>query len=109
MTSILAAIVLLACLVLLARLLLSPPKRDLLDERARRLGDALLRKLRGLRGLGARRQARRQSRRQSERAAEEARQAIERARRDTAEVDRQGNVYRPRSFQQKPGADRKDH
>jgi hypothetical protein len=105
MTSTLAAIVLLLCLVLLGRLLMKPQQRDLLDQRARRLGQDVLRKLRGLRGLGARRE----SRRQAAKAGQEARQAIERARSDTAGVDRQGNVYRPRSFERKPGADRKDH
>jgi hypothetical protein len=97
-----AAIGLLLCLALLVRLAIRPHQRAMLDRRVLGLRDALLRKVQGLRGRVA-------QRRLARRAGQEARLAIERARRNPTRVDREGNVYRPRSFKGKPGADRKDH
>ena len=86
-----AAIVLALCLVLLLRLVLGERRRAAFDARARRAGlwlqmraHGLRHAFKGLRGRGA--------------AAREAEELIERARRGEPEVDRDGNVLRPRHF-----------
>ena len=89
-----AAIVLAICLAIWARALLTPERRQrLLAWRQRLLAGP--RQL--LRGWRRRRHARR-----------EAAQAIERARRKP-KVDREGNVYRPKSFDRTRGDDETLH
>lgn len=87
---VLAGIGLLACGAMLAWMLLGPERRKRMSERARPA--ALGRQLaRGLHWRTHRRAAR-----------TEAEQAIERARR-RAQVEREGNVYRPKSFDRDAG------
>jgi hypothetical protein len=80
---IVAGVVLAGCLVIWARMLLTPQRRQRLLARPRRLWN----------GWRHRRDARR-----------EASQAIERARRQPR-VEREGNVYRPKSFDRSRGDD----
>jgi hypothetical protein len=89
---VLAAIVLAACAVLFARLLVSTPRRYRFDSFVRRQGQRMRRAALSVwRWRAARRDARR--------AREAALEAIERAR---ARGEWDGNVYRPRSFRKPP-------
>lgn len=90
-----AAIGLVVCLVLLLRLALPLPRRFAFDAAARRRWQGLVHFFRGARHW------RPTSRKQAARVAEE---AIERARR--VQTEREGNVYRPKSFGKGP---RKPH
>jgi hypothetical protein len=82
---VLAGIGLVACVALLAWMLLGPARQDRLKRTAQR----------GLRWRSHRRQAR-----------VEAAKAIERARRPV--IDRDGNVYRPKSFDRRTKRSRDD-
>jgi hypothetical protein len=84
----LAAIGLAACVVMLARMAIGARRRDRLDAWLRHRWVAIER---GARGLWGRRRERQQATR-------EATDLIDRARRGKPRVDRDGNVYRPRSF-----------
>jgi hypothetical protein len=83
-----AALIFLACLLMLVRLLLRPAQRQQLDAAARRSWLAL-------KALPDWRRQRRQ-RQQAQQAQQEALAAIERAQRRQADWD--GNVARPRHF-----------
>lgn len=85
----LAGIVLLACVALFVRLLVGARRRQRLDAWARRSTAALARQARLLWHW-------RSARAQARRVADE---AIRRAR---GEVERDGNVYRPKSFKKPP-------
>jgi len=103
--TLLAAIGLAVCLVLLARMALGARRRLRLDTLMQRAA----------RGLHGRAQALWRQRRLQGRAEREARAAIERARRARHGIAREGNVYRPRSFERDgidaapDGRHRKDH
>ncbi len=84
--AIFAGLVLAACVVLLLRLVLSPTRRWQFDR-------AVMRAFERVRAGFGRLLRRRASSRAAARAADE---AIRRARR--GDLDREGNVYRPRSF-----------
>lgn len=86
----LAGVVLLACVALFVRLLLGPRRRLLVDAWLRDRSRALARRARGLWHW-------RRSRREAQRLADE---AIRRARGE--DVERDGNVYRPKSFRKPP-------
>jgi hypothetical protein len=102
--TLLAAVGLGACAVLLARMAIGTRRRARLDDVLRRRWRAVDGRVRGwLR-----------QRRVAEKATREAQQAIERARRSPGRVDREGNVYRPRSFNDRSddvpdGRQRRDH
>ena len=86
----LAGVVLLACVALFVRLLVAPRRRLLLDAWLRDVSRALAQRARGLWHW-------RRSRREAQRLADE---AIRRARGE--DVERDGNVYRPKSFRKPP-------
>jgi hypothetical protein len=100
-----AAIGLAACVALLGRMAIGPRRRDKVDASVRRLWRAV--KL-GVRSAWRRREVR-------DDATREAREVIDRARRGKPRVDREGNVYRPRSFNDSgskdapDGRQRRDH
>ncbi len=95
--TLLAAIGLAACGVLLARMAIGQSRRARLDAALRRIGQAARACLRG-------RSLRRKDRDAEppgtvqHRAEREARDLIDRARRGRPRVERDGNVYRPRPF-----------
>lgn len=93
-----AAIVLLACLLFLVRMLIGPRRRAGLDAWLRDWQPPWRRNLRAAwrRSAAARAQSRAQS--QAHRAADD---VIERARRSAAGGEWEGNVYRPKSFKRK--------
>jgi len=101
----LAALGLLVCLVLLARMMIGRLRRERLDAWLGRLVQSLRLRTRGLW---------RQRRLHGE-AAREAEALIRRARQARPRVDREGNVHRPRSFTGRhdrrapDGRERKDH
>lgn len=89
--SVFAALGLLVCAALLLRMTLSPEKQRRWDAYGRR-------QLERLRGAGRWTQRQWLLLRSSRGARAEAARTIERARRNKPEVDREGNVIRPRSF-----------
>ena len=96
-----AALGLLVCALVALRMAVGPLKRQRFDDACRRLHGRL-----GARLAGLRRATRRRMRRQAptaraadpEAARREAEQIIERARRRRQDVDKDGNVIRPRAF-----------
>lgn len=104
--TLLAALGLAACLVLLARMAIGARRRRRLDEYVQRAARALQLRARTLW----------RQRRLRDQAEREADALIDRARSARREVDREGNVYRPRSFNggssedgAPDGRQRKDH
>lgn len=103
--TLLATLGLVVCLLLLGRMAIGERRRSRLDARLQQAARTL-----SLRARAMRRQ--RQVRGQAER---EAGELIARARRPRATVERDGNVYRPRSFngggedEAPDGRQRKDH
>lgn len=85
-----AGLVLLVCVVLMVRLLLGARRRARFDAWARHTWHELVQRLRLLRHW-------RSSRREAQRVADE---AIRRARGE--DVERDGNVYRPKAFKKPP-------
>lgn len=86
---VLAGVVLASCVFLFVRLLVGARRRDRLDAWLRRVGRALAQRARAAWHWRA-------ARREAQRVADE---AIRRAR---GEVERDGNVYRPKSFKKPP-------
>lgn len=86
-----AAIVLALCLVLLLRLAVGERQRAAFDARVRGVGEAMRQLALALPGWLA-------GRRKREAATREAQDLIDRARRNKPELDRDGNVIRPRQF-----------
>jgi hypothetical protein len=93
--ALLAAVVLVACLVALVRMGLGERRRQRLDAALERRGRAFVERARAL-------WRRRRVRGQAQREADE---LIRRARQGGPAVTRQGNVYRPRSFGERPAGD----
>jgi hypothetical protein len=108
--ALLAAIGLAVCVVLLLRMAIGPARRARLDRTLdRTVGRAARRVRQHARSLWRQLRARGQAER-------EASELIERARRRRERVEREGNVYRPRSFNGGEGDDdaadgrhRRDH
>jgi hypothetical protein len=96
--AVLAAVVLVACLVALARMALGESRRRALDARLQRQGQA----------LGQRARALWRQRRASGQAKRETDDLLRRMRDGKPTVEREGNVYRPRQFggrADRPGPD----
>jgi hypothetical protein len=105
-----AAIGLLVCLGLLARLVVSAERRRRFDAAVRRSAIALRQKVRGVRKRAPPPRPSRASAAETAADADAlARQAIERARRRPEDLDREGNVIRPRAFQKRKGPDEPLH
>jgi hypothetical protein len=98
--TLLATIGLAACGVLLARMAIGQRRRARLDAALRRIVQAARASLRGRTPGPARRgdEPPRDADGHAEHAAHEARDLIDRARRGRPRVERDGNVFRPRSF-----------